>query len=94
MDDICAIIGTAIRNRVDVSAVVDQHFPTHESFVAWRDAGHPGAACVLETRRDLAEALIEIGLRRGGRHDESSEGVLEFGYHIDAERFRDWCRPE
>jgi hypothetical protein len=93
MDDIYALIGTAIRKRVDVRVVINHHFPTHDSFVAWRDAD-PRGASLLETRDDLADALIEIGLSRGGRHGESGEGVLEFDDHIDAERFRDWCRPE
>jgi hypothetical protein len=93
MDDFCGLIGTAIRNRVDVRAVVDRYFPSHDAFAAWRDADSR-VADLLETRDDLADALIEIGLRRGGSHVGSSEGVLEFDNHIDAQRFRDWCRPE
>jgi hypothetical protein len=93
MDEFCALIGRVIRNRIDLRAVVERHFASHEAFVAWRDAD-PRAADLLETRDDLVDALIEIGLRRGGSHVESSEGVLEFDNHIDAQRFRDWCRPE
>jgi hypothetical protein len=95
VDDICEIVGTGIKHRVDVGAVVNHRFPTHQSFAAWRDADggncRPGA---LDTTGDLIEILIEIGLTRGGRCVDCSEGVLEFDDQVDAERFRDWCRPE
>jgi hypothetical protein len=94
VDDIYALAGTAMRHRVDVRAVVERHFPSHEAFVAWRDADDPFAAAVLENRDDLACALVEASLGRGGRHVDGSESVLKFDDHIDAERFRDWCRPE
>ena len=94
MDDICELVGTEIRHRVDVRAVVERHFPSHESFVAWRDADGSCRAGLLGTRLDLIYALMEAGLSRGARHVGPSENVLEFDDHIDTERFRDWCRPE
>ena len=94
MDDIYALAGTATRHRVDVGAVVNHRFPTHQSFVGWRDADGNCRAGALETTGDLIEILIEVGLTRGGRCVECSEGVLEFDDQVDAERFRDWCRPE
>jgi hypothetical protein len=94
VDDICELVGTAMRHRVDVRAVVAHHFPSHESFVDWRDAADPFAAAVLENRDDLAYALIEAGLSRGGRRADGIDDVLEFDDRVDANRFRDWCRPE
>jgi hypothetical protein len=94
VDDICEIVGTGMRHRVDVRAVVDHHLPSHQSFVDWRDADDPRAAAVLEDRDDLAYALIEAGLSRGRRRVDGSDSVSEFDDQVDAERFRDWCRPE
>jgi hypothetical protein len=94
VEDIFTLAGTAIRHRVDVRAVAERHFPSHESFVDWRDAGDPFAAAVLENRDDLAYALIEAGLSRGARYVDPSAFILEFDDQVDAERFRNWCRPE
>jgi hypothetical protein len=94
VDDIYELIATGMRHRVDVRAVVAHHFPSHDSFVDWRDAGDPFAAAVLENRDDLVYALIEAGLGRGGRRGDRGDSVLEFDDQVDAERFRDWCRPE
>jgi hypothetical protein len=94
VDDIYALAGTAMRHRVDVEAAINRDFPTHESFVAWRDADGNCRAGALETTGDLIEILIEVGIIRGGRCVDCSEGVLEFDDQVDAERFRDWCRPE
>jgi hypothetical protein len=94
VDDIYALAGTAMRHRVDVEAAVNRDFPTHESFVTWRDADGNCRDGMLENRGDLIEILIEVGFTRGGRHVDGSEGVLEFDDQVDAERFRDWCRPE
>ena len=92
MDDIYSIIGTA-KHRVDIWAIVEKHFPTHESFRAWRASGHCRAG-VLVDRDDLAYALIEIALQRGARRTGPVDGVVEFDEQIQAERFCDWCRPE
>jgi hypothetical protein len=94
VEDIYALVGTAIRHRLDIRAAVNHHFPTHDSFVDWRDADGNCRAGTLETRGDLIEVLIEVGLTRGGRCVDCSESVLEFDDHLDAERFRDWCKPE
>jgi hypothetical protein len=94
VDDICELVGTGIRHRVDVEAVVNRHFPTHESFVDWRDADGDCRAGLLGTRGDLMDALIELGLSRGGKRIDDDDDVLEFDNQVEAERFRDWCRPE
>jgi hypothetical protein len=94
LDDICELVGTAMRHRVDVKAVVDHHFPSHDSLIDWRDADNPFAAAVLENRDDLSYALIEAALSRGGRRVDGNDGLLEFDDQVDAERFRDWCRFE
>jgi hypothetical protein len=92
MDDIYSSIGTA-KHRVDIWSVIAEHFPTHESFLAWRASGHC-AAGVLVDRDDLGYALIEKALRRGGRKTGPVDGVVEFDLRIQAESFRAWCRPE
>ncbi len=92
MDDIYSIIGIA-KHRVDIRALVRQYFPSHKSFLAWRGSGHCRAGA-LEDRYELGYALIEIALRRGGRRTGPIDGVVEFDQRIQAERFRDWCRPE
>jgi hypothetical protein len=94
VDDICELVGSEIRHRVDVGAAVNRDFPTHESFAAWRDADGNCRDGLLENRGDLIEVLIEVGLTRGGRCVECSDGVLEFDDQVDAERFRHWCKPE
>jgi hypothetical protein len=92
VDDIYELVGSEMRHRVDIRAVVERHFPSHQTFIDWRDADDPRAAAVLEDRDDLTYALIEAGLSRGGTRVDGS--VLEFDDQVDAERFRDWCRPE
>jgi hypothetical protein len=64
-DEFFAQVGTA-KHRVDIWAIVETHFPTHESFLAWRASGHC-AAGVLVDRDDLGYTLTEIALRRGAR---------------------------
>ena len=92
MNDIYSIIGTA-EHRVDIWSIIEKHFPTHKSFLDWRASGHC-AAGVLVDRDDLAYALIDKALRRGGRRTDPVDGVVEFDLRIQAESFRDWCRPE
>jgi hypothetical protein len=94
VDDIYELVGSEMRHRVDIRAVVERHFPSHQTFIDWRDADDPRAAAVLEDRDDLAYALIEAGLSRGGRRVDGNDGVLEFDDQVDAECFRDWCRPK
>jgi hypothetical protein len=90
--DIFTTVGTALRHCIDISAVVNKHFPTHTSFVAWRDAGSHCPVGLLENREDLEYALEEIALRRGGKR--ISSGIVQFDDQITADRFREWCRPE
>ena len=92
MDDIFSIVGTA-KHRVDIWAVIEEHFPTHEAFLAWRASGHCRSG-VLADRDDLGYALIEMALRRGARRTGPVDGVVEFDQQIEADHFRDWCRPE
>ena len=88
--DIFTTVATALRHCIDISSVVNKHFPTHASFVTWRDAG--GHCPVLGTRKDLEYALEEIAVRRGAKR--ISVGIVEFDDEITAQRFRAWCRPE
>jgi hypothetical protein len=92
MDDIYTIIGTA-KHRVNIWAIVAKYFPTHKSFLDWRASGHC-AAGVLVDRDELGYVLIEKALRRGGRITGPIDGVVEFDQLIQAESFREWCRPE
>ena len=92
MNDIYSIIGTA-EHRVDIWSIIEKHFPTHKSFLDWRASGHC-AADVLVDREELGYALLHKALRRGARLTGPIDGVVEFDQLVQADRFRDWCRPE
>jgi hypothetical protein len=92
MNDIYEVIGTHTKHYVDISRTIGRHFPNHQSFVAWRDAGGHCPAGVLASRAELEEALTEIAIRRGG--NRISAGIVEFDDEVTAERFLGWCRPE
>jgi hypothetical protein len=93
-NDIYTVIGTASKQRVDILHVIKRHFPTHEDFVSWRDAGGHCPTGLLVDREELAFALVETALRRGAKRTDDDTCIVEFHDQISAARFRDWLRPE
>jgi hypothetical protein len=94
MMDFFKTVGSALTNRIDISAVLGRYFPTHDRFTSWRDAGGHCSGKFLPDREALSAALTEMAVQRGATRVDEHTCVVEFADPVSAERFRSWLRPE